>query len=431
MWLGIDWGTHSSKWFCNLPSASRLAGRIHSSVLERKDNSLCFSPGRNEQGTRKISSLKGKLILDPLGQSFWDAERPDTGTSLGAATVFSLAALLNDATKEVVKKEGAKDSLATSVEIAFALPNWVNDDDEEARAPFKHFHQAVMVALTLWQNSPQSSLPSPGLSYEITQLEGAVKSAMMTLRTNSDFNPSPPLGPSQLMQRRFELGNVGWRYIGESCAAGLPYLRSTRIKEEPGLPGLRKLLVVDIGAGSTDVGYMIKTIAGEKAREPGKELLNYLPQAGTLKVAGNVLTERLRAYRHQQGQMITRDEAESEKLSGSGWYKLPFVQSWAREIATHVQTYIQSVPDKTRLSTQPGLQIILTGGSSLVTGLKEQVLENVSEVLPSNVSGATRLTSALMLDIEFEDEVTTARRAVSIGAADRDIPALKYLERVV
>jgi len=40
----------------------------------------------------------------------------------------------------------------------------------------------------------------------------------------------------------------------ESGAAGLPYLRAMNVELVPGCPGLAKLLVIDVGAGSTDVG---------------------------------------------------------------------------------------------------------------------------------------------------------------------------------
>lgn len=424
MWLGVDWGTNSSKWFCNY-GPEPLVGKIHSSNLQRNAGNLVFSPIQAEPGGFRIISLKAKLIVDPLGHDFWHSVRPDTETSLGAATAFSLTTLLNDSTERICQHYQCS-ALPQPIEIGFALPNWVNDDDEEARAPFKNFHQAVMVAVMLWRRSTFSNSPSPGMPFAINKLNQAVNDAIGELRSNADFDPNPPLGPSQLMQKRYVFENVGWRYIGESCAAGLPYLRSSRVLEERGLPGLRKLLVIDVGAGSTDVGYMIKTL--ERGSE--RELLHYFPQAGTLDVAGNKLTGHLRGYYRQQGRVIPFDEAESEKISSGAWHGLPFARSWMREIAEHVQNYIQSVPDKTRLPTNPGLQIILTGGSSVVTGLAEMILTSVNEVLPSQVRGATRLTSAAMLDIQIGDEVTTARRAVSIGAADSDIPALTYLPKL-
>lgn len=78
-----------------------------------------------------------------------------------------------------------------------------------------------------------------------------------------------------------------WRYLVESCAAGLPYLRTIVLNSPPGVPGLGKLLVVDVGAGSTDIGYMLRTISVNSSSE---NLLYFTP-APTCPIAGNKLTE--------------------------------------------------------------------------------------------------------------------------------------------
>ncbi len=420
MWLGVDWGTNSSKWFLN-PGPRSLAGRIHLSRIERRDNRLTFAPDTiDPQCSVLATSLKRRLIEDPLGQSFWDGVRYDTGTSLGVAIVLSLVALLNDATKEASNR-GFGGLNSEPIEIGFALPNWFNADDEASRLPFSNLHQAVMVSLKVWKTLRSDDLPGPGHSAYIPEWNDRVLTAKASLASAPDFSQVSSFNPLQLLQTRHCLGNVGWRYIGESSAAGLPYLRSTQVKEEPGLPGLRKLLVIDVGAGSTDVGYLIKT----RDRQDN-DLLHYLPPAGTLPTAGDNLTSRLREHYRQQGRRITFDEAETEKITTSDWQGFPSVQSWIHDIAFHAQEYIQNVPDEQRLPTPPGLQIILTGGSGLVRGLGDKVLAAVNEVLPASVNAATSLTSAAHLDVSFSDEAETARRAVSIGAADSEMPSLKY-----
>jgi hypothetical protein len=89
----------------------------------------------------------------------------------------------------------------------------------------------------------------------------------------------------------YEIDNVKWSYLVESCAAGLPYLRDIIQDIEEAAPagrqGLGKLLIIDVGAGSTDVGYMLRTIGTA-------ENLFYFPPAATFEVAGNALTKALR-----------------------------------------------------------------------------------------------------------------------------------------
>ena len=60
----------------------------------------------------------------------------------------------------------------------------------------------------------------------------------------------------------------------ESCAAGFPYLlqhdRDTfedTLRKFPVSRRLRKVLVVDVGAGSSDAGYLVRTVRPEILRE--------------------------------------------------------------------------------------------------------------------------------------------------------------------
>src|SRR5438445_27343 len=87
-YVGIDWGTHSSKW--SVVSSTGTYVELISSNLYCSPDKLVLSP--KDEGAHEdalVRRLKGVLIQDPLGQDFWGAQRQDTGTSLGEAVVFS------------------------------------------------------------------------------------------------------------------------------------------------------------------------------------------------------------------------------------------------------------------------------------------------------------------------------------------------------
>src|SRR5256885_90119 len=93
--LGIDWGTHSSKWACYEARRGAYVSEfpLYSSDLMSKDEFLTFGTTllNDDDGAR---ALKGLLINDPLGVSFWESQRHDANTSLGEAVSFSLCCLL-------------------------------------------------------------------------------------------------------------------------------------------------------------------------------------------------------------------------------------------------------------------------------------------------------------------------------------------------
>src|SRR5216684_8120809 len=107
LFVGIDWGTHSSKWACSSGDRGQyLRGMpIHGSEILHENGELTFSPPEEKTAKNEdvlVRSLKGVLIHDPLGASFWDSPRADTGTSLGEVVVFSLCCLLGDAKRRIV-----------------------------------------------------------------------------------------------------------------------------------------------------------------------------------------------------------------------------------------------------------------------------------------------------------------------------------------
>src|ERR1700730_3441538 len=97
--IGIDWGTHSSKWIWT-PS------RLDSPEPKRK---ILLSEVRVEQPSGRVllgvesppsdsiteHGIKGKIINDP-GASFWDGSRASK-LSLGDLVSFSLWFLLSEA----------------------------------------------------------------------------------------------------------------------------------------------------------------------------------------------------------------------------------------------------------------------------------------------------------------------------------------------
>ena len=376
LWFGVDWGTHSSKWIAIIGKTdTTLAGEIHSSTLVRIGNKLIFPHGQNiPAGDERIDALKGKLIQDPLGQSFWDADRIDTHTSLGEAVCFSFCCLLTDIFQKLAEEGVSKDS-DTIIEIGFSLPNWLRGIDKKSTYAAIHFHQAAKVSCWIFEQMQGKDLPAPGKPYSITEWKECVTEARSNCRIDE-----MPLSDEKLTETIYSFNTFKWSYLVESCAAGLPYLRTITMSIErdspPGLHGLGKLLVVDVGAGSTDVGYMLRTISLEK-----KENLFYFPPAGTFSIAGNELTQRLWEYYEQQGQRMTWAEAESRKLTDTGWADLEFVNEWEGQIRRHIKEYIKGVPDKRWLPADVPLQIVVTGGSGVVPGLKDQIKKGVYDGL--------------------------------------------------
>src|SRR5262249_22478981 len=91
--LGIDWGTHSSKWCYQDAAGKRVVGRIWDSRVWRHEDQLSIFPLRARfQAGQGEAALKRKLINDP-DQPFWEGQRRRLGVSLGESVVFSLMSL--------------------------------------------------------------------------------------------------------------------------------------------------------------------------------------------------------------------------------------------------------------------------------------------------------------------------------------------------
>src|SRR6185437_6916803 len=124
-YLGIDWGTHSSKWIFQDTEHTAIVGPIWNSTVWKFPKSLAIYPAarRFTAEAGSASELKRKLINDP-DQAFWEGKRAKIDVSLGEAVVFSLAAILLDA-KDTIAKRGIDLKAYEEVRVRFSHPNWV------------------------------------------------------------------------------------------------------------------------------------------------------------------------------------------------------------------------------------------------------------------------------------------------------------------
>ncbi len=428
--LGIDWGTHSSKWACRVGEEGKYMPHfpLYSSSLLRVGEELTFSPeDEAEDEDSIVRSLKGRLIEDPLGQPFWGSEpRMDTGTSLGEAVAFSLCSLLSDAKRRI--SEEIDSITTTKLSIGFSFPNWVVDSGKRYRVAARNFTEAALVAMDLHAHLAVSRLPTPGKAFPIDEWRAIVSDSRQRLGAAQ----RQELDVESITQSSFNVeGGEGiWSFLMESGAAGLPYLRAMDVEVVPGCPGLAKLLVIDVGAGSTDVGYMLRV----KNRNTGEEKFYYFRPASSFPEAGNVLTEEIMKHHAHRNQPLTYREAEARKLQRSDWCNLPFVGAWIRRICAHIQTYLEGVPDERWLPMPVSLEVVITGGSGLVPGLSDAIGEAIREALESRRYGGAvkkvNLTSRHLPQLTFRTEAEYARRAVCLGAADTNKPGFRYMEKM-
>jgi len=427
--LGVDWGTHSSKWAC-----SEFDGTQHrylrippivSSDIEHVGDSFAFGRELGDADTA-TRFLKRVLIQDPLGPDFWNAERVDCCSSLGEAVSFSLCCLLVDA---LASLNLPLDGPGVELDIAFSLPNWVVNVDRPYKVATANFLSSAAVAAHVALTNPLQALPHPGVDFPLQEWKRLVAAA----RKGGVAMTQPAM--ETLMQTRYAtpVSNVCWGLINESGAAGLPYLRNLEIETElgsPGVPGLAKLLVIDVGAGSTDVGYMLRV----RNRIKGNECLYILPPAASFGVAGNHLTEELVGHLRSQGQLVGRSDAEAQKIrSWATWQDLPFAEQWRSQIARQVQAYVQGVPDLLWLLRAMPLNIVLTGGSGLVPGLAGRIRDAVVEGLRlrgADPQALVTTTEHSLRGLALGDMAEYGRRAVCLGASDSDRPGCKYVAQL-
>ncbi len=437
IFLGIDWGTHSSKWAADIipDKGNNITGsNLIRSDLLFSDEHITINPSDDYcPDHERTHSLKRRIILDPHGP-FWEYDRNDIGMPLGMGVLFSICSLLGDFLAFIKNKKMSLDE-SSKIEIGFSFPNWLRDKDIESKVAVNHYHQAIILACYLFHMN-SDSFPVPSKPYKVFIWKDIIEKSIKKFSFPEDnrikisdmtiisYNLSEYCNDD--IQCRFN-----WRYLVESCAAGLPYLRNIKLQSPPGIDGLGKLLVIDIGAGSTDIGYMLRTL-----NLKGGENLFYFTPAQTLRIAGNELTEKIRGYHHEAGRNITFSEAEAFKITKTDeWIDKPFVSNWRNDISEPVKQYLEVVPDNRWLTVDVPLNVIMTGGSGFVPGLADEIKLKVSEGLRLRgvnykIAENINLFDILVPGWQFEIKEDYARMAVAIGSSDIDKPSLKYLPKM-
>ncbi len=424
--IGIDWGTHSSK-LCIHYGLRCIAAPIFSSDIVSTRGRIVFGPEEHPKQDQIVRGLKGDLIKNSLTEQFWgNQSRPDTGTSLGEAVALSLTCLVAEA-KRLLTVAGAGSAFADA-ELGFSFPNSLAEDGRRARMAARNFCEAAQVAVAVVSASRAGESPLPGIRYSTTEWKLRVNSTRLRLAAN----PPAPITLDTANSYRLVPPQAGpaWRFIVESSAAGIPYLRAMQLSTARGVRGLGKLLVIDIGAGWTDVGYMLRTtnIA------TGASAFCYLRPASAFPIAGNELTEGLLKHFRALNRRMSFAEAEAQKTSGTSWCNLPFVSAWMKQMCDHVETYVRGIPDERWLPAAGPLSIVVTGGSGLIPGLKEKLVESVRSAMRARHFESQKCDAVIAVSryeprFGFKTEADVARRAVSFGAADRDKPGFRYVDK--
>jgi hypothetical protein len=213
---------------------------------------------------------------------------------------FSLWYLLGQAHADIQHQVGD----AGDIEVRFSLPNWV--DIPEGRVSYE---QAARVACHLFASDRGAWLHEPRPTRE--RWREVVREALESLGLSDEVRAAEG-GPDFRSMLRHEYkvgGGVKFRFVAESSAAGLAGLRRSG-ERDPG--HILKILVVDVGAGSTDIGYVLRSIPPRDSQD--REVLCQLPPANTCEIAGEDLTRRVREIFKTQGRTIGFDEAERIKI---------------------------------------------------------------------------------------------------------------------
>lgn len=358
--IGIDWGTHSSKFSVHGDKAQAL---ILSSTLFRSGSFLTFPDVDKSPASSAgvLSPRLKKVIVDDPHTSFWIGRRTDTGMSLGHSVVFSLAALLGGVL------ERAKLLPADINEITFSLPNW--SIAREHQSAFRKFKSAAKVAVSLLHSAPEA-LPIPGKPTEIKAFETAVQPFLPA--ECEDFMDS-----THDAEDRIVVNGLPVNFMPESVVAGLPYLD---LIERSSHRQVRRFLIVDVGAGSTDIGYM--ALWRESASEPFYYVV--FPPAPTSPYAGENLTRRL--AEKNGGDLLSAEEVKLNcAKDGRLTKELPYIDhEWIPEISRISGEYLAGLGKHSLQKMLVPLTIILTGGSSVVGGLDNAIMKSAEEGMLRN-----------------------------------------------
>ena len=411
--VGVDWGTHSSKWIWAVEDNGIIElgpFRILRSDLILENGTMLMQEVPPPYGALFKSSLKRRLIQSP-DASFWEGKLADTSTSLGEFVSYSLWYLAEEACGDVTRQLGVAPD---EIEIRFSLPNWVEGrDGSQARA---RYEQAAKVACKIMA----FRIPWSASAMDCSAWHELVERARTDLRISDN---TPPIdyaddGFRKVLAFRHDIdGRISFRFVAESSAAGLAGLRKN-YADAPGY--LRKLLVVDIGAGSADIGYLVRSLNDKR-----QECLSQLPPAGTCETAGDDLTKRIVAISRSQGKPITQDEAEALKVGGAqSWQSHPSVIEWIERIANHVREYVKNLPDESWLPFEPHLELLVTGGSALVPGVVDELVRAAKAALVSRFPKGQVISINLVVPSPYALDAN--RLAVAFGCSSEELPKLTY-----
>lgn len=432
--LGLDWGTHSSKWAFQQPGLNPFVGPIWDSAVSLNGTDLTMHTldQRNQDPTREVA-LKRKLIQDP-DQPFWEGPRPKLGVTLGESVVFSIFCLLLDADRNLrARGKSFKDKGSV---IRFSHPNWISSENVRALGCFR---DAAIVALSAF-------IKYDGKNEDSRRITVPTQIFKETVDRHKAFADDLPRFTNKYSHgdymrcTRGNMEGIEWEFVFESCAAGFPYIYDadpetyeTPLRKYPANRQVKKILVVDVGAGSTDAGYLVRTIRTKDVDKQGimRPLLIWLPAADALELAGRWLTDKIQKDLAQQGRRVTADEAEELKLAPSGtWQSKPYVKEWTDRIAAHIGEYAKSIHDDVCLPNKPALEVVITGGSSAVNSMRIEVVDQVKAALMGRgipIGESTKLLESQAFGLEGNqyDSVRIAQLAVSLGASHPYLSELK------
>src|SRR5258707_15533307 len=129
LWVGIDWGVHSSKWWYSAKIAGgkhvepqKLPSVVDSTIYRLGDNLLIGRERARIEKDIADARLKRLLLKDPQGASYWDATREGIGISLGDAATLTIACMLGELFTYLADKDLTL-SASTEINLRFSLPN--------------------------------------------------------------------------------------------------------------------------------------------------------------------------------------------------------------------------------------------------------------------------------------------------------------------
>lgn len=426
--IGIDWGTHSSKWTWTWLEGG--SGRIVEGPFKILRSEVCLEDGGQRilisddpprRGSIYASGVKGKLIKNPEAP-FWSGRQKRIRLTLGELVTFSLWTLLGEAYDNLCRTVSQRPD---ALDIRLSLPNWV--DTAEGAVGRACYEQAARVACHLFMGGRERWSQSPHPTREQWRHEVDETLRALNISDECEIDTSPDGFHSMIDNLYNAGGGVQFRFVAESSAAGLAGLRRVAEIDEGHLV---KILIVDVGAGSTDIGYVLRSRS--RVESGPKEVLCQLPPANTCKIAGEDLSRRIVEIYRSRGEDIGLDGAEAIKVGGEeiSWQAHPAVGDWIRGIGEHVGAYAWGIRDQRFLPDVPGLKVLVTGGSGIVPGLREGVLAAVVDALRGRgvradvISATTPMTLALGGPAARDAN----RLAVALGAASEELPRLSYHE---